>query len=115
MLWARAGHMPLLLARAGAADALDGPPGMLLGAQADTAHPTHALSLLPDDLVLFYTDGLVERRAAGPLALLDQVRTTLAGVSAQRLGAGAVARVRELLSVPSPTDDTCTLVVRVRV
>jgi serine phosphatase RsbU (regulator of sigma subunit) len=113
MRWGRAGHPPPLLARAGAAEPLAGPAGLLLGARPDAAYRASSARLRADDLVLFYTDGLVERRGAGPLALLDQVLAALGEVSAQP-DEQSVARIRELLSDPSPYDDTCTLAVRVR-
>jgi serine phosphatase RsbU (regulator of sigma subunit) len=110
--WARAGHMPPLLARAGAVSELERPAGLLLGAGDDATYPVLASTLRDDDLVLFYTDGLVERRATRTDAMLDRVRQTLAGVSA---GADPqpLTRLRELLHFASPDDDTCTLAVRV--
>ena len=111
--WARGGHMSPLLARAGQADALDQPSGMLLGATPQATYEVRDQPLEPGDLVLFYTDGLVERRAAGPADLLDQVRQMLAQESAEPDGQ-AVRRLRDRLSYASPFDDTCTLVIRVR-
>ena len=85
---------------------------MLLGADVDAAYPGQTAQLQPDDLVLFYTDGLVERRTASPDELLDKVRQTLSGVSAEP-GDDNLVRLRELLHDASPDDDTCTLAVRV--
>jgi serine phosphatase RsbU (regulator of sigma subunit) len=112
MRWARAGHMAPLLARAGAADSLERPPGMLLGADQGAAYPVLSPRLQPDDLVLFYTDGLVERRAADPGALLETVKGVMSGVSAAP-GQDALARLHAQLHYASPDDDTCTLAVRV--
>lgn len=115
--WARAGHMAPLLARAGTSTELDRPPGLLLGADGDATHPVVTQRLQGDDLVLFYTDGLVERRTAGgddPPGddLVDQVRRKLSAVSAEP-GGDALTRLARLLYQPSPDDDTCTLAVRV--
>src|SRR5689334_581861 len=60
--WARGGHPAPLLARAGTADSLQRPSGMLLGADPKAEYDVASVHLRPDDLLLFYTDGLVERR-----------------------------------------------------
>ncbi|WP_410813651.1 PP2C family protein-serine/threonine phosphatase [Micromonospora sp. 067-2] len=109
--WGRAGHMAPLLSRNGETGPLDHPPGLLLGASADSAYPVLTPRLRPDDLVLFYTDGLVERRTPDD-DLLEQVRTTLSALSAAP-GEQTLGRLRGLLHHPSPDDDTCTLAVRV--
>jgi len=112
LCWARAGHMPPLLARAGATTELDRPTGLLLGADEDAAYPALTTSLRSEDLVLFYTDGLVERRATSPEAMLSQVTRTLSDISADP-GPQPLIRLRRLLRYASPDDDTCTLAVQV--
>jgi serine phosphatase RsbU (regulator of sigma subunit) len=109
--WARAGHMPPLLARAGVAAPLDRPPGLLLGADGDAAYPVRDQPLRRDDLLLLYTDGLVERRAPAP-DLLEQVAANLAAASAAP-DQQAMTRLHGRLQHASPDDDTCTLLVRV--
>jgi serine phosphatase RsbU (regulator of sigma subunit) len=110
--WARAGHMAPLLARAGAADPLEPPVGLLLGADPDTTYLTVTAELRGGDLVLFYTDGLVERRHNGTAERLDQVRRALSTASSQT-GTGVLEQLRDRLREPSPDDDTCLLVIRV--
>jgi serine phosphatase RsbU (regulator of sigma subunit) len=110
--WARAGHPAPLLARAGVAAELERPRGLLLGADDNADYPVATPRLEPDDLVLFYTDGLVERRARGPADLLDEVQAGLAAASAEA-GEHTLAAVRGRLQYASPYDDTCTLAVRV--
>ncbi|MEN3304046.1 MAG: hypothetical protein V7603_248 [Micromonosporaceae bacterium] len=112
MRWARAGHMAPLLARAGAVDALDRPAGLLLGAAMQTSYPVVSPRLHAGDVVLLYTDGLIERRATGTAELLDKVRQTLSTVSAHP-GGQTLTRLHALLNHASPDDDTCTLAVRV--
>lgn len=73
LTWARAGHLPPMLARSGRAAALDPPAGMLLGADPDAGYPATATGLRAGDLVLFYTDGLVERRTASAGRRLAEV------------------------------------------
>jgi serine phosphatase RsbU (regulator of sigma subunit) len=110
--WARAGHIPPLLARSGRAAALDPPVGLLLGADPDAGYPATATGLRAGDLVLFYTDGLVERRAAPAGLRLAEVTRSLSAASADPDGDG-LASLRGVLFAPSPDDDTCTLTVRV--
>jgi serine phosphatase RsbU (regulator of sigma subunit) len=100
-----------LLARDGRATVLDHPTGLLLGAKDDNDYPVRSEQLQPDDLVLFFTDGLVERRSASAAPLLDRVRNSLAETS-ERRGDGALRGLRDQLSYASPYDDTCTLTVR---
>ncbi|MEU8243170.1 SpoIIE family protein phosphatase [Actinoplanes missouriensis] len=107
--WARAGHMAPLLSRDGESTELDRPPGLLLGAEPEEEFPVASARLQAGDLVLFYTDGLVERRTGGRTA---EVRGHLAAVSAEP-GADPLTRLQRLLYAPSPDDDTCTLTVRV--
>jgi serine phosphatase RsbU (regulator of sigma subunit) len=113
MRWARAGHEPPLLTRDGTADPVAAPPGMLLGALDHNTYPVALTQLVPGDLVLFYTDGLVERRDTALATMVDRVRAHLTEVC--RDGAEhALTRLKALLHDPSPDDDTCTLAVRVR-
>ncbi|WP_155884963.1 PP2C family protein-serine/threonine phosphatase [Actinomadura flavalba] len=62
--WSSAGHLPPILLRDGAAYPLEGEPDPMLGAVPHVEYATHTLPLCPDDVVLLYTDGLVERRGA---------------------------------------------------
>jgi serine phosphatase RsbU (regulator of sigma subunit) len=112
LTWGRAGHAAPLLARAGSVETLDLPAGLLLGADDDAAYPVHAPRLAPDDLLLLYTDGLVERRVPAGPPLLSKVMDLLASASVQpdRL---TLTRLAAGLNKPSPEDDTCTLAVRV--
>jgi serine phosphatase RsbU (regulator of sigma subunit) len=110
--WARAGHMAPMLGRDGRNIDVEQPPGLLLGAEADADFPVATTRLRPGDLVLFYTDGLVER--LGNVARRTaEVGEHLRTVSAQP-GRDPLPRLHRLLHAPSPDDDTCTLAVRVR-
>ncbi|MBM0226206.1 PP2C family protein-serine/threonine phosphatase [Micromonospora sp. ATA51] len=110
--WTRAGHMAPLLARAGTTAALDRPSGLLLGADDGARYPVVSPRLEVDDLVLLYTDGLVERRSGGADDLLGRVRRALSDLSALP-GDEMLVRLPGLLHYASPDDDTCTLAVRV--
>ncbi|MBQ0904532.1 PP2C family protein-serine/threonine phosphatase [Micromonospora sp. U21] len=111
LCWGRAGHLAPLLSRDGETGPLDRPTGLLLGADGDSVYPVLTPRLRPGDVVLFYTDGLVERRAPEE-DRLEQVRSMLSALSAAP-GEQTLGRLRDLLHHPSPDDDTCTLAVRV--
>jgi serine phosphatase RsbU (regulator of sigma subunit) len=110
--WARAGHLPPLLARTGNVETLHPPAGLLLGADLEARYPVVAVQLEAHDVVLFYTDGLVERRGGRGADRLDRVRQTLSTVTENPAG-DQLRQLRGLLFNASPDDDTCTLAVRV--
>ncbi|MBX6767966.1 MAG: SpoIIE family protein phosphatase, partial [Actinomadura rubrobrunea] len=62
MKWSTAGHPPPLLVRDGRARPLDETPDPLLGAFPRLTYRTITTQLQPGDVVVLYTDGLVERR-----------------------------------------------------
>jgi serine phosphatase RsbU (regulator of sigma subunit) len=105
--WADAGHPSPLLARNGRASSLRRPDGLLLGA-IETTYATATTRLAPRDLVLLYTDGLVERRSSR--TRLPEIRRAL--VSAASSGE-PLSTLRPVLNEPSAYDDTCALAVLV--
>jgi hypothetical protein len=109
LTWGRAGHSPPLLARSGAAHGLALPPGLLLGAEPAAAYGTLTEQLKPDDLLLLYTDGLVERRGGPPL--LPEITALIEEASASP---DSLAHLVTGLQHPSPDDDTCTLAIQIR-
>jgi hypothetical protein len=60
--WTSAGHLPALLLREGRARLLEAAPNLLLGAVADTHYAESQIELRKGDLLLLFTDGLIERR-----------------------------------------------------
>jgi serine phosphatase RsbU (regulator of sigma subunit) len=67
--WSNAGHPPPLLLEAdGTVTVLERESDLLLGVDPDVPRADHEVALPPGATVLFYTDGLVERRGAS----LDQ-------------------------------------------
>jgi serine phosphatase RsbU (regulator of sigma subunit) len=111
LTWAQAGHVAPLLARAGAAQDLERPYGMLLGALTDATYHTATLPLLTGDLLLFYTDGLIERRAGSTDQRLSRVRAHLAELSATAPGQ-PLAQLQTMLQFANRDDDTCLLALR---
>jgi serine phosphatase RsbU (regulator of sigma subunit) len=109
--WARAGHLPPIVVRAGVALIQPMPEGMLLGVELDAEYEQRSLQLRSDDTLLFYTDGLIERRAA---SISDGLIEFAASVAPADPDLDAhVARI--LASAASDTgDDACLMAVRIR-
>jgi serine phosphatase RsbU (regulator of sigma subunit) len=109
--WARAGHLPPVLVRGETATALPLPHGVLLGTDPDAAYEESTASLLLDDTVLLFTDGLIERRDV-PIdeALEEFVRRT---VSAEPSAADYVDHILAR-AAPDTGDDACLVAVRIR-
>lgn len=109
--WARAGHLPPILVRAGRATVQPMPDGMLLGVRADVAYEQLSLRLRRGDTLLFYTDGLIERRASSITDGLAEFAA--AAVPADPDLDAHVARI--LAGAASDTgDDACLMAVRIR-
>jgi len=109
--WARAGHLPPIVVRAAAAMIQPMPEGMLLGVELDAEYEQRTLQLRSGDTLLFYTDGLIERRAA---SITDGLVEFAAAVAPAAPDLDAhVARI--LASAASDTgDDACLMAVRIR-
>jgi PAS domain-containing protein len=109
--WARAGHLPPLLVRAGAAAELPVPSGLMLGADPAASYAEETVVLRPGDVLLLFTDGLVERRD-------ETIDDALAWL--RRAASRPVQRIAEfadclLSQARSDTgDDACLVAVEVR-
>ncbi|MFR9777768.1 SpoIIE family protein phosphatase [Micromonospora sp. MS34] len=109
-----AGHdRPVLLRGTGGA-AFVGTGGTALGLLDSIATPTAEIPLAPGDALIFYTDGVTERRRGRELFGIERLRESaapLAGYSADvvaaRLRAAAIG-----FSVEPPRDDIAVLVLR---
>jgi PAS domain-containing protein len=110
LTYAVAGHLPPVLARAdGGARLLDGARGAALALS--RAPRADAVQRLDDgDLLVVYTDGLVERRGESLRRGLDRLATVVGAVSP---GSSASAVADHLLRsfVPSGSEDDVALVV----
>ncbi|WP_053678088.1 SpoIIE family protein phosphatase [Streptomyces sp. WM4235] len=109
--WARAGHLPPILVRGARATAFPLTKGLLLGAVPNAEYEEEEVQLEPEDTVLMYTDGLVERRDT---SMMDSL-TQLLGL-AQRESPSLESRLDRLLthSRSDTDDDTCLVGVQVR-
>src|SRR5580704_15367898 len=109
LTWAQAGHPPPVLVRGSWARPLDPPSGILLGAGQEE-YAAAVLALAPGDLLLLYSDGLIERRdrsvADGPAILAAAVR----GISDPEQ---AIEAALSALGATDLEDDTCLVAVQV--
>ncbi|MDI1463211.1 SpoIIE family protein phosphatase [Catellatospora sp. KI3] len=113
VVWAHAGHPGPLHARAGSVTELAHPRGVMLGVLPEFSYSTAELTLMAGDLMLLYTDGLIEHPPADPDQRLADIKGILAGISA----AGPdqpLSRLQEMLPGASPDDDTCVVGLRLR-
>ncbi len=115
--WARAGHLPPVLVRAGAARALPLPGGVLLGMDPDAEYEEAIQPLEPGDSLLLFTDGLIERRGDSIEDVLEEFVENVAAdpeASATSDLTAAAQADRVLASRASDTgDDACLVVVRI--
>ena len=108
--WARAGHLPPVLVRDGAAAVQSTPEGLLIGVVPEADYEELELQLSPGDTLLLYTDGLIERRAASISDALAEFAAT--AVPAEDDVNSYVARVMD--DADSDTgDDACLVAVRI--
>jgi serine phosphatase RsbU (regulator of sigma subunit) len=109
--WARAGHLPPVLIRGGTATFQPMPEGVLLGVDPSSEYEQLTLELRAGDTLLFYTDGIFERRTASISDALDDFAA--AALPADPDLDRHVGRI--LANVGSDTgDDACLLAIRIR-
>jgi serine phosphatase RsbU (regulator of sigma subunit) len=108
--WARAGHLPPVLVRDGAAEMLPLPGGVLLGLDPDAEYEEAVLPMSSGDTLLLYTDGLIERRTA---SISDALREFTD--EAAPAGPDAASHADRILgsSISDTSDDACLVVVRI--
>ena len=109
--WCNAGHPSPVLLHAGAARLLEPPPDLMLGVDESHRRSTHTVSLVSGDVLLLYTDGLVEQRGVDLDARVERLRAAV-----ERHGDVAPDGLAErLLSefAGAAADDVAVLVVRV--
>ncbi|HEX3425769.1 MAG TPA: SpoIIE family protein phosphatase [Acidimicrobiales bacterium] len=113
--WTNAGHPPPVLVRNGSAAFLDGGAGMLLGVRAGSDLAEAETDLRPGDLLVLYTDGLIERRGESIQMGLDRLGAAAAAVSTEEADVVCDALLAALVP-PSFTrdDDIAILVARIR-
>jgi serine phosphatase RsbU (regulator of sigma subunit) len=109
LTWAQAGHPPPVLVRGPVARALDQPAGVLLGA-GRSGYEAASLAMEPGDLLLLYSDGLIERRHRSLEEGLAALTSATAGVTDPEqvinVALGAIGS-------EDTEDDTCLVALRV--
>jgi serine phosphatase RsbU (regulator of sigma subunit) len=109
--WARAGHLPPILVRDGRARTLSLPRGLLLGADPDASYAEMTTPLRLGDVLLLFTDGLIERRDRPIDDALDSL-LQIAGQPAGEIGSYADFVMAKTSS--NTDDDACLVAVHVR-
>ena len=109
LTWAQAGHPPPVLVRGGRARALPQPDGILLGAS-DQCYAEASEQLAPGDMLLLYSDGLIERRDRS----LDEGLAALVR-AADDTGdpEEVIAAALGALATTDTDDDTCLVALQV--
>lgn len=107
--WAQAGHPPPVLARGPWANPLPQPDGILLGASR-CSYAAATVQLQPGDLLLMYSDGLVERRDRH---LDDGLAVLVAAVRQVGDPEQAISAALRALGSTDPEDDTCLVALQV--
>jgi serine phosphatase RsbU (regulator of sigma subunit) len=106
--WSNAGHLPPLLKRAdGSVDVLTTRSDMLLGSHTNSVRHQHSLDLNPNDTMLLYTDGLVERRTETLDTGLD--RLGLAFMEANGRSCSDICSQIATYMLPEPPGDDVAL------
>lgn len=108
LTWAQAGHPPPLRVRGGVPRVLEPPVGMVLGATPEADYGTGVLALEPGDMVLMYTDGLVERSRGDLARGMSQLVRTVRDQAPDDLQE-CVAGIMRRHGGPNPRDDTCLI------
>ncbi|MET0787941.1 MAG: SpoIIE family protein phosphatase [Cellulomonas sp.] len=108
--YSRAGHLPALHVRAGQVTQLGAAGGPLVGF-GGAGRTTATVDLDPGDVLVYYTDGLIERRDRGLRDGIEALSAVAAAVTAR----DAAGVGEELLSrlADHPEDDVAVVVVRV--
>ncbi len=107
------GHPLPVLRRADAGVATAGSPGCLIGVIGDASVAETRLSLSPGDALVFYTDGVTERRRHDVFYGLEGLIATLAAASGDAPSlAGAVEQAVLSFATEAPNDDLAILVLR---
>jgi serine phosphatase RsbU (regulator of sigma subunit) len=109
--WARAGHLPPVLLRQGTASLLALPRGGMLGVTAEAGYQEDELELAPGDMLVLYTDGLIERRDRD----VDEALAHLLTMT-ERASGPLEQRLDHLVTYSNADtdDDTCIVAIQLR-
>jgi serine phosphatase RsbU (regulator of sigma subunit) len=109
LTWAQAGHPPPVLVRGPRAWPLAQPEGILLGA-GDRGYEAASQQLDPGDVLLLYSDGLVERRHQ---SLDDGLAAMVAAAGGAADPDAVIGAVLGAMGNTATDDDTCLVALQV--
>lgn len=112
MRWARAGHPPGLLLAGGSARLLDEPGLPPLGVRPEVEPTVHEEHLAPGDVLVLYTDGVVERRDEPLDASLQRLRVVAEALADLEPEDFSDALLEALVPEAEQLDDVALLVVQ---
>lgn len=113
LTYCSAGHPPALLRRArGEMVRLSENPGAVLGPLAETDYVEDTVRVRCDDILVMYTDGLVERRGVDINAGISAAERMIAEWDVESGLAGKCGVLRETLCPEPRNDDVCMIAVR---
>src|SRR5262249_49420741 len=106
-----AGHLPPLLVRAGQVSILPSPHGPPLGAApAPVTYSTTSIDIQPGDVIVLYTDGLVERRSQDIETGIGRLAQHLSDLGPEENLFAASRQMVSQMTAGSPTADDIALV-----
>jgi serine phosphatase RsbU (regulator of sigma subunit) len=110
LTWGQAGNLEPILVRDGIAGSLGKPAGVLLGAVSGRPYQLARTQLHTGDLLLMFTDGLVERRTRDIDVGLGLVLAAARHLPGHDLDDG-LDRLLADIGGPNPEDDACLLAI----
>jgi PAS domain S-box-containing protein len=110
--YANAGHPHPLVVSGGTARPMEHRHGMLTGAAAQATYPTSETTLRPDDLLLCYTDGLVEHRGTDIDTGVERLCAAVASPDLPGRLDDLLPAVIKAVGPESGRDDICVLALR---
>jgi serine phosphatase RsbU (regulator of sigma subunit) len=116
MSYGLAGHPPVLLRRSrdGQVVRLVDADGPVLGPIRDATYTEGHVKLEPGDVLVMYTDGLVERRGRDIETGISQAQRLVADWRSDTVMAQGCRQLTETLALPPRQDDVCVIALRLR-
>ena len=114
LTYGSAGHPPCLLRRAatGAVIRLFDAQGPVLGPLEDIDYPEMTVPVAPGDVLVMYTDGLVESRGSDIEVGIARLEQIIAGWGPDAVLPDGCASLQEVLAPRPRSDDICIIAVR---
>ncbi len=114
LMFCSAGHPPPFLRRAGTSEVidLDGAGGPVLGPLRDAVYTGGTLLINPGDMLVMYTDGLVERRGRDVDSGMAAARRIISGWEPNAELADGCRSLQDALAPRPRPDDVCVVAVR---